>query len=108
MIAMLETLVTLSLLVVGMCLGGALLAVVPFVLGVDLAERRGFSTQRWGLVCLLGTTLMLVSAYLVFTHDATKVLLLPAAALGWLGPAVVSLLDSRQGLLGGVQGAHEH
>ena len=108
MIAMLETLVTMSLIAVGVCLAGALLVVVPFILGVDLAERRGFSTQRWGLVCLVGTALMALCAYVVLKHDATKVLLLPAAALGWLGPAVVSLLDSRQRVLGGLQGAHEH
>ena len=105
---MLQTLLVLSGIVVALCVAGILLVVLPFVRGVDMAERRGFSTQRWGGVCLVGTALMLLCSYLVLKHDWTKVLLLPAAALGWSGPAVLSLLDSRQRLLGGVQGAHEH
>ena len=108
MTGLLETLVVLSLIVVAAVVVGTVMVVVPFVVGVDMAERRGFSTQRWGAVCLLATAIMLLLGYVVLTHDLTKVLLVPAAAVGWAGPGLLALLDSSQRALGGLQGAHEH
>ena len=105
---MLETLAVLSLIVIAIGMAGTLLVVVPFVVGVDMAERRGFSTQRWGGICVLGSVLMVLGGYLVLTHDLSKVLLLPTAAVGWSGPGLLALLDSSQRLVGGSQGAHEH
>jgi hypothetical protein len=79
--------------------------VVPFVRAVDMAERRGFSTGRWGgaqLVLLAAGALL---AYAGLRH--TVLLLLPAALLCWAAPLLLSLLGPRDGAVGGYHGAHE-
>jgi len=86
---------------------GAALTAVPFVVAVDMAERRRFSATRWGGVQLA----LLVLAALVFLvgwrHGHLLLLGVPAALLCWLTPLVVSLLSTDDGPLGGYQGAHE-
>ena len=65
--------------------------VVPFLVTVDLAERRGCSTGRWAGLALLGVL-------------AGRPVLALALALGF-GPAVVLAL--RADSLGGRAGRHE-
>ena len=106
MLDLLLTLGMVMLLTVGGCLLVLLLGILPFVLGVDAAERRGFSTERWGVVCLLGVLLGAAFALWVLRGDHLVLLLLPAAVLCWVGPAVISLLDPSQRRVGGSRGQH--
>lgn len=108
MIAMLGTLAVTLLLTALACAAGALLLVVPFVLGVDMAERRAFSTDRWGGVCLAGVGLGVAFAYVVHSRDWSRLLYLPALGVAWAGPGLLALLDPSQRVLGGPQGVHEH
>ena len=93
-----------AILVVG-CVVGIGVVVLPFVLTVDLAERRGFSTTRWGAIALVDAALALGSASLVVKHSA--LVLLATAALAWAAPAALSLMDRTQVRLGGYQGRHQ-
>ena len=82
-------------------------SVVPFVMATDLAERRGFSAGRWG-----GTQLVLLAISALATlvgarHGHLVLLVVPAALLCWITPAVLSLLSPDEQALGGYQGAHE-
>ncbi|MDX6218393.1 MAG: hypothetical protein QOD70_191 [Frankiales bacterium] len=100
----------LSVLVVALLalVVGALAAVFtawPFVLAVDMAERRGFSPTRWGGVQLVLLGLGALLAVLALRH--TGFLLLPAAVLCWVTPLVLSLLKEDEVGVGGQQGAHE-
>jgi len=106
MTAMLTTLVVLSLLVVLACVALVIVTVGPFVVGVEMAERRRFSTDRWGAVCLFGIGLALALAYVVHSKHLSAVLYLPAVALAWVGPGLLALLAPGQSVAG-VQGAHE-
>jgi hypothetical protein len=103
---LLLTLGMVLLLTVGACLVVLLLGVLPFVIGTDAAERRGFSPDRWGAVCLLGVVLGALVAFWTLKGDHLILLLLPAAALCWAGPALVSLLDASQQRVGGTRGSH--
>ncbi len=97
----------LSLMVL-LALGGLgllLLGVAPFLRGVDLAERRGFSTVRWGAVSLAGPVLGLLFA--VAAQSSTWLLYGPAVVVTWLGPALLGVVAPGPTLAGG-QGAHEH
>lgn len=106
---MLGTLVTVLLLLVAACAVGVGLSVAPFVLGVDMAERRGFSTTRWGAISIGGIALaLLLGLESVKLGLPTVLLLLPAVALAWTGPGVLALLDATQTRLGGTQGTHQH
>jgi hypothetical protein len=89
------------------CVAFVLFTVVPFVVGVDMAERRGFSTDRWGAFCLLSVSLAAALAFLVHQRDLSSLLYLPAVALTWAVPGVLALLDASQRTLGGRAGAHE-
>lgn len=104
---MLLTLVVLCALAAVACLLVIGLGVAPFVVAVDAAERRGFSAARWGAIALSGTAAMLLLGFWVLHGHHSKVLLLPAAVLGWAGAGIVSLLAGEQSGLGGVPGAHE-
>lgn len=90
-------------------LGSAVLALVtalPFVVGVDLAERRGFSTDRWGAACVVGSVVALLAAYELHHHHVTKVLVVAVLLVAWVVPVVLSLLSPQQRGLGGPSGAH--
>jgi hypothetical protein len=103
---MLLAVLTVSAFVVVVGLVAVALVVLPFVLTVDMAERRGFSTARWGAVALVDAGLALATASLVLKHSA--LLLVLSAVLAWAAPAALSLMDRSQALLGGYQGRHQH
>lgn len=103
---MLLTLLTVALITVAVCLLVIGLVVLPFVTALDLAERRGFSTLRWGTISLLGIALMLMVSYQLLSVGAPWPALLPTPVLGWGGPLALALLDPRQRRIGGTQGAH--
>ena len=105
---MLGTLVVVLLLVAAACAVGVGLVVVPFVLGVDMAERRGFSTTRWGAVSVSGIALALLAGLETVRLGLPAALLLPAAALAGTGPGVLALLGPTQTGVGGRQGEHQH
>jgi hypothetical protein len=104
---MLVTLVTVLSLLVAACALVVGLVVVPFVVAVDMAERRGFAPTRWGAVTLVGSGLGLLLAGSILQQRYSLLLLTVAAALACTGPGVVALLDASQKRLGGTQGAHE-
>jgi hypothetical protein len=100
------TLLTVLVLAGLVCLVGVGVVVVPFVLALDMAERRQFSTARAGAACLLLAGGCLLLSY-VAVKDHHGAYLVPAVLLGWAGPALLALLSPSQRGLGGVQGAHE-
>ena len=103
---LLLALLALTGLVVVLCLLGLGLLVAPFVLAVDLAERRGFASVRSGVVAATGPAVGLLLAYAVHSADLSRVLYLPAALLCWAVPGALALLAP--GLRGGGrQGLHE-
>jgi hypothetical protein len=102
---MLLAAVSLAAILVVVCVVGLGVVVMPFVLTVDMAERRGFSTTRWGGIALLDAALALASASLVVKHSA--LVLVATAALAWAAPVALSLMDRTQVLLGGYQGRHQ-
>ena len=80
------------------------LTVVPFVLAVDLAERRGRSTGRWAgwaLAAVLGALALAVLAWRLGGGPVGIVLALAVAFV-----PVVALL-TRGDRLGGPAGRHE-
>jgi hypothetical protein len=76
--------------------------VLPFLLAVDLAERRGGSTGRWAGLALAAVLVGVGTAAAGLL--AGQRLLVLALALGFV-PAVVLAL--RPALLGGPAGRHE-
>ena len=90
---------------VAACMAGAALLVVPFVLAVDLAERRGFSPARWGACSLAAAGAAVLLARTL--HGAPRVLLVVPLALTWAAPAALSLLEASHARLGGLAGRHE-
>jgi hypothetical protein len=104
---MLLTLLVLCAIVALVCLAVIALGVLPFVLAVDAAERRGFSPTRWGAGALAGIVLALGLALWTLHGDHSKVLLVPAVLLSWGGVGVLCLLSTDQTRIGGTQGAHE-
>lgn len=92
--------------VVVVALGAAVLVgttVVPFVVGVDMAERRLFSPQRWGAVCLACVGAGLGCAWILRHQGWVAVL---GLLLGWAAPAALAVLGPGSAL-GGEPGAHE-
>jgi hypothetical protein len=104
---MLLSVVVLLLMAAVVLLVVAGLTAVPFVVAVDMAERRRFSATRWGGLQLA----LLAVAALVFLvgwrHGHLLLLGVPSVLLCWLTPLVLSLLSTDDGALGGYQGAHE-
>lgn len=101
-------LLSLLLVVVVVAALGAVLAAVsavPFVVAVDMAERRGFSTARWGALELVLLVAAAAVGYLAWKH--TLVLLPFGMVLAWVIPLLLALLSGREETLGGYQGAHE-
>lgn len=84
------------------------LTVVPFVIAVGMAERRGFSAARWGGVALVAAPLGLLSAYALVERTGLPwpVAVLPVA-LTWAAPAALWLLEGDEHQLGGRAGRHE-
>ena len=103
---LLLALLSLALIVALGCVVLVLLGLAPYLRGVDMAERRGFSTLRWGAVSAAGPALGFLLVLWVRRGDHDGVLYLPALLLTWSVPAALSLLAPGQ-LVGGRQGAHE-
>ena len=78
--------------------------VVPFLVTVDLAERRGCSTGRWAGVSLAAVVVAVGLALAGLLAGAPAALLAVTPAVGFL-PAVVLALRSET--LGGRAGRHE-
>jgi hypothetical protein len=78
--------------------------VVPFVLAVDLAERRGRSTGRWAGWALVAVVGALPAALLAWRLDAGAVGIVLALACAFV-PALVLL--ARGDRVGGPAGRHE-
>ena len=102
---MLGSLLTLVLVVAVLSALAAALLVVPFVQAVDMAERRGFSTWRWGGLQLLALGLAVLGGYGLRHHN--PLVLLPFALLCWVVPGALALLSQQDQRIGGRQGAHE-
>ena len=80
------------------------LTVVPFVLAVDLAERRGRSTGRWAgwaLTAVLGALALALVAWRLGGGPVALVLALAVA----VAPALVLLASGDR--VGGPAGRHE-
>lgn len=103
---LLLALLSLALIVVLGCVALVLLGVTPYLRGIDMAERRGFSTLRWGAFSAGGPAVGFLLAYWVHHGHHDGVLYVPALLLTWAVPAVLSLLAPGQ-WIGGAQGAHE-
>lgn len=106
---MLDALVSAVVFALVVAVGLAVLyavTVVPFLLAVGMAERRGFSTGRWGGLALLGVLLGLGLALAVRAADLPRVLQLLALLGVFAAPAALLVLDSGS-RLGGRAGRHE-
>jgi len=101
--------VVMTALLVALAL--ALLSAVtlaPFVVGLQMAEARRFSTARGGALTLagVGVSLLLVLTLVRGDRVPTPVALLPLL-LAWGGPAALWLLAEQDTGLGGRAGRHE-
>jgi hypothetical protein len=88
-----------------LAVGGVLCTAVPFVVAVDMAERRCFSPARWGAAQLVLLVLGGLVGYVALKHLA--LLLLPAVLLCWMTPLALWVLSADDTRIGGRQGAHE-
>jgi membrane associated rhomboid family serine protease len=81
---------------------------VPFVLALQMAETRAFSTARWGAIALVGSLVGLLLMLLFYRSDRIPTLasLLPLV-FTWTGPGLLWLLTGEEALVGGRSGAHE-
>lgn len=86
----------------------ALVTLVPFVVALQMAERRGFSTVRWGALALAASLLALLGALLVLRSDTIAT---PAAALPLVlaaaAPGALWLLSGGETSIGGRAGRHQ-
>lgn len=101
--ALVSAVVVAALVAAGLALLYAV-TVVPFVLAVDLAERRGFSTGRWAGAALAGVLVGGGLALVGLLVGTPPLLLLLPLAVGFLPALVVSRASQR---LGGAAGKHE-
>jgi hypothetical protein len=86
----------------------SLVTLVPFVLALQMADSRRFSTARWGTVALVGSLAGLALALLFYRSDRLPdpAALLPLA-FTWAGPGGLWLLTGEEELVGGRAGVHE-
>lgn len=86
----------------------AALTLVPFVVALQMADSRSFSSTRWGAVALAGSLLGLLLALVFYRSDRIPG---PAALLPltftWTGPGLLWLLTGSEAVLGGRSGGHE-
>jgi hypothetical protein len=88
--------------------GLALLAavtLVPFVLALRMADRRGFPSARWGSLALAGAVLGLGVVLLALRSDASPLLAAVGLPMSFAAPLALSLLEPGQPL-GGRTGRH--
>ena len=92
-------------------LGVALLAaftLLPFVVALQMAESRRFSTARWGAVAIVTSLVGLAFALLVLRSDALPTVgVVVPLALTWAAPGALWLLTGEEELVGGRAGRHE-
>jgi hypothetical protein len=97
----------LLLIVVLVVLAGLVLTVVPFVLAADLAEQRGRSTARAGLLAVAGIGLGLLGALLVRRTDLPGSLAVLPLLLCFAGPASQVVGGAGGDRVRGRAGSHE-
>ena len=86
----------------------AALTLVPFLVALQMADARRFSTARWGAVTIVASLLGLALALLVARSDSLPALaVLIPLAVTWAGPAALRLLTGEEELVGGRAGRHE-
>ncbi len=103
---MLVSVVIAVVVVVGVGALAAALTALPFVVAVDMAERRRFSPARWGGVQLVLLALAALLGVLAWKSTWWILLLVPVVV--WAPPLMLSLLSADERSVGGYQGAHEH
>lgn len=106
---MLDTLVAAAAFTLAVAVGLAVLyavTVLPFVLAASMAERRGFSTGRWGGLALAGVLAALVLAVLARHAGAPRALQVAPLALAFAAPAALLLIQGTE-RAGGRAGRHE-
>lgn len=79
----------------------------PFVTALELADRRGLGSTRWGLVSAACSVLGLAVAVLVLRHGLGVVPLVLAAAATWAAPVALLALGGAGGRLAGERGRHQ-
>ena len=86
----------------------AAVTLVPFVLALQMADTRAFSTARWGTVALLGSLVGIALALRFYRSDSIPdaASLLPLV-FTFAGPAGLWLLTGEEVAVGGRSGAHE-
>lgn len=104
---MLLAVVVVCAIVAVVGLVGLVVVVVPFVVTMDLAERRGFSPVRWGAASLAGTALMAGTIIWLWNAEHPPLLARPALVLGVLPLIVVALLAPGPRRWVGWPGAHQ-
>jgi predicted membrane protein len=95
------------ILAVGLALLAAV-TLVPFVVALQMADERAFSTTRWGAISLAGSIVGLLLALVFYRSDriSTLAALLPLS-FTWTGPGLLWLLSGEEAAVGGRSGAHE-
>jgi hypothetical protein len=99
--------VSIALVVAVLVAAALAVTVVPFVLTVDMAERRRLSTVRAGAFSLVTIALGLLGALVVYRGDRPTVLVLVPLVVTWAGPMAMAVLEEGQARIGGRPGAHE-
>ena len=80
----------------------------PFVVALQLAEARRFSTARWGALALAGVGVALLVALVLVRGDRVSLpVALLALLLAWGVPAGLWLLTEQDTGFGGRAGRHE-
>jgi hypothetical protein len=86
----------------------SLVTLAPFVVALQMADTRRFSTTRWGAVALVGSLVGLaLAAYFLRSDRLPTVAALLPLLLTWAGPGALWLLTGDEELVGGRAGAHE-
>ena len=81
---------------------------VPFVLALEMADRRRFSSTRWGAIAITGSLVGLALTLLFVRSDRVpSVIALLPLLLTWAGPSALWLLTGEETAVGGRAGAHE-
>lgn len=86
----------------------AAVTLVPFVVALQMADNRRFSTTRWGAVALVGSAVGLLLALVFYRSDSvpSAAALLPLVVT-WAGPGALWLLTGEEAAVGGRAGAHQ-
>lgn len=108
MLDLLLAAVTFPLIVAVALAALAAVTLLPFVLALQMADVRAFSTARWGAISVVGSLVGLLLFLVVLRSDRvpTPVALLPLV-FTWAGPGGLWLLTGEEARIGGRAGAHE-